>query len=175
VFLLGGLPGAAVMAAHNLRKRYPGLEICGMCCPPRGFEKDEAELARILKTIADAAPDLLFVAFGAPKQEVWMQENRSQLKVGAILAVGAALDTQAGLRRRAPEWMQEIALEWFFRLLMEPRRLWRRYLIGNTRFVLLVMRLWARAKLERLWRFIWHRDGAKAGNFPVTGATHEED
>ena len=84
VFLLGGLPGAAVMAAHNLRKRHPGLEICGMYCPPRGFEKDAVELARMLKTIADAAPDLLCVAFGAPKQEIWMQENRSQLNVGAI-------------------------------------------------------------------------------------------
>jgi N-acetylglucosaminyldiphosphoundecaprenol N-acetyl-beta-D-mannosaminyltransferase len=175
VFLLGGLPGAAVMAAHNLRKRYPGLEICGMCCPPQGFEKDEAELARILKTIADAAPDLLCVAFGAPKQEIWMQENRSHLNVGAILAVGAAFDTQAGLRRRAPKWMQKIALEWFYRLVMEPRRLWRRYLIGNTQFVLLVMRQWAGAKIERLWRFIRRHVAAKAGNFPAAGATHEED
>jgi N-acetylglucosaminyldiphosphoundecaprenol N-acetyl-beta-D-mannosaminyltransferase len=175
VFLLGGLPGAAVMAAHHLRKRYPGLEICGMCCPPRGFEKDEAELARILKTIAEAAPDLLCVAFGAPKQEIWMQENRSRLNVGAILAVGAALDTQAGLRRRAPVWIQRIALEWLFRLAMEPRRLWRRYLIGNTQFVLLVMRQWVRAKLDRVWRFIRHHDAAEAGNFPAPGATHEED
>ena len=77
VFFLGGLPGAAVMAAHHLRKRYPGLEICGTYCPPLGFEKDEAEGARILKAIAEAAPDLLCVAFGAPKQEIWMQENRA--------------------------------------------------------------------------------------------------
>ncbi|MGB6158209.1 MAG: WecB/TagA/CpsF family glycosyltransferase [Acidobacteriaceae bacterium] len=175
VFFLGGLPGAAVMAAHHLRKRYPGLEICGMYCPPLGFEKDEAEGARILKAIAEAAPDLLCVAFGAPKQEIWMQENRAQLNVGAILAVGAALDTQAGLRRRAPQWVQHIALEWLFRLLMEPRRLWRRYLIGNTQFVLLVMRQWARGKLDRLWRSIRQHGAAKAANFPAAGATHEED
>jgi N-acetylglucosaminyldiphosphoundecaprenol N-acetyl-beta-D-mannosaminyltransferase len=104
-----------------------------------------------------------------------MQANRAQLNVGAILAVGAALDTQAGLRRRAPQWMQKIAMEWFFRLLMEPRRLWRRYLIGNTRFVLLVMRQWARGKLDRLWRSIRQRGEAKAGIFPAPGATHEED
>jgi N-acetylglucosaminyldiphosphoundecaprenol N-acetyl-beta-D-mannosaminyltransferase len=104
-----------------------------------------------------------------------MQENRSQLNVGAILAVGAAFDTQAGLRRRAPKWMQKIALEWFYRLLMEPRRLWRRYLIGNTQFVLLVMRQWAGTKIERLWRFIRRHVAAKAGNFPAAGATHEED
>ena len=153
VFFLEGSPGAAVMAAHHLRKRYPGLEICGMYCPPLGFEKDEAEGARILKAIAEAAPDLLCVAFGAPKQEIWMQENRAQLNVGAILAVGAALDTQAGLRRRAPQWVQHIALEWLFRLLMEPRRFWRRYLIGNT------VRAAGDAarKLDRLWRSIRQR------------------
>ena len=150
VFFLGGLPGAAAMAAVNLRERYPGLNICGMYCPPRGFEQDAAELARIRKTIEDASPDLLCVAFGAPKQEIWMQENRSALRVGAILPVGAALDTQAGLRRRAPRWMQRNGLEWLFRLMMEPRRLWRRYLIGNAAFAILVGRQWLRQRLERM-------------------------
>ena len=140
-----------------------------MYCPPLGFEKDEAEGARILKAIAEAAPDLLCVAFGAPKQEIWMQENRAQLNVGAILAVGAALDTQAGLRRRAPQWVQHIALEWLFRLLMEPRRLWRRYLIGNTQFVLLVMRQWARGKLIACG----DRSGSTAQRKPPTSRRRE--
>jgi N-acetylglucosaminyldiphosphoundecaprenol N-acetyl-beta-D-mannosaminyltransferase len=143
VFFLGGLPGAAVSAGHHLRTRYPALQICGTCCPPLGFENDPWELERIRTAIADAAPDLICVAFGAPKQEIWMQENRGILHAGAILAVGAALDTQAGLRQRAPRFFQAVGLEWLFRLGMEPRRLWRRYLIGNARFVLLVFRQWA--------------------------------
>lgn len=82
VFFLGGLLGAAAMAAHHLSTRHPGLEICGTYCPPVGFENDAAELERMRRAIADAAPDLICVAFGAPKQEIWMQENREQLNVG---------------------------------------------------------------------------------------------
>lgn len=140
VFFLGGLPGAAVMAAHNLRLRYPGLTICGTYCPAVGFEASPPEMERVLEEVNAAEPDLLCVAFGAPKQEIWMQEYRSRLRVGAILPVGAAFDTQAGLRRRAPEWIQRLGLEWCFRLMMEPRRLWRRYLVGNAEFVALVLR-----------------------------------
>lgn len=142
VFFLGGLPGAAIMAARNLQERYPGLNICGTCCPPMGFENNPRELARIREKINAAEPDLLCVAFGAPKQEIWMQENRDQVRVGAILPVGAAFDTHAGLRRRAPRWIQWLGMEWGFRLAMEPRRLWRRYLIGNAKFVSLTLRQW---------------------------------
>ncbi len=157
VFFLGGLPGAAVTAAHQLRSRYPTLQICGTYCPPHGFEDDPAELERIRISIADAAPDLICVAFGAPKQEIWMQENRGILNAGAILAVGAALDTQGGLRRRAPRFFQTVGLEWLFRLAMEPRRLWRRYLIGNARFVLLVFRQWVGESGAALRRSIAER------------------
>jgi N-acetylglucosaminyldiphosphoundecaprenol N-acetyl-beta-D-mannosaminyltransferase len=150
VFFLGGLPDAAVRAAHNLRQRYPGLNICGTYAPAAGFESNAQELVRIRQEIVNAAPDLLCVAFGAPKQEIWIQENRRQLNVGAIMAVGAALDTQGGLRRRAPRWSQRVALEWLYRLLMEPHRLWRRYLIGNTRFILLVLRQWTRQRFDAL-------------------------
>ncbi len=146
VFFLGGMPGAAEMAAFNLRRRYPGLNICGTYCPPFGFENDPAELLWIEKVVEEARPDLLCVAFGAPKQEIWMQRHRERLQVGVILPVGGAFDTQAGLQRRAPLWMQRIALEWLFRVIMEPRRLWRRYLVGNTQFILLVLRQWAHQK-----------------------------
>jgi N-acetylglucosaminyldiphosphoundecaprenol N-acetyl-beta-D-mannosaminyltransferase len=150
VFFLGGLPGAATMAAHNLRRRYPGLRICGTYCPRVGFENDAKEVANILHLINLYEPDLLCVAFGAPKQEIWMQENRDQLRVGAILPVGAAFDTQSGLRRRAPAFFRWLGLEWLFRLAMEPRRLWRRYLIGNAQFVALVLRQWLQEKLDRM-------------------------
>ncbi len=160
VFFLGGLPGAAPMAAHNLRARYQGLNVCGTYCPPPGFESNPTELARIRSLVNAARADLLCVAFGAPKQEIWMQENRGQLRVGAILPVGAAFDTQAGLRRRAPKWIQRLGMEWFFRLAMEPRRLWRRYLPGNAEFILLVLRQWARERLSDARKAARDADGA---------------
>lgn len=169
VFFLGGLPGAARMAAFNLRRRYPDLNICGTYCPPRGFENDPAEQARMLREIEHSAPDLLCLAFGAPKQEIWMQENRYLLRVGAILPVGAAFDTQAGLRRRAPRWIQRLALEWLFRLMSEPRRLGRRYVIGNSQFIFLVLRQWGRQTVDRLLQ----RVEAVAG--PREPAAHEGD
>lgn len=140
VFFLGGLPGAAELAAKNLMSRYPGLNVVGTHCPPYGFEKDATESARVRERITECAPDLLFVAFGAPKQEIWMLENAPNLPVGIAMSVGAAFDTQAGLRKRAPEWAQKSGTEWLYRLVMEPRRLWRRYLIGNVEFILLIMK-----------------------------------
>jgi N-acetylglucosaminyldiphosphoundecaprenol N-acetyl-beta-D-mannosaminyltransferase len=142
VFFLGGLPGAASSAAANLVRRYPALRVAGTYCPPRGFEKDTMESAHIRQLVADAAPDLLCVAFGAPKQEIWMHENCLSLPIGVAIAVGAALDTQAGLRKRAPRWTHKSGVEWLYRFVHEPRRLWRRYLIGNTQFLLLVLRQW---------------------------------
>jgi N-acetylglucosaminyldiphosphoundecaprenol N-acetyl-beta-D-mannosaminyltransferase len=142
VFFLGGLPGAAAAAAVNLERRYPALRIAGTYCPPRGFENDSMESAHIRQLLADTAPDLLCVAFGAPKQEIWMHENCPSLPIGAAIAVGAALDTRAGLRRRAPRWTHKAGIEWLYRLTREPRRLWRRYLIGNSQFLVLVLRQW---------------------------------
>jgi N-acetylglucosaminyldiphosphoundecaprenol N-acetyl-beta-D-mannosaminyltransferase len=142
VFFLGGLPGAAAAAALNLERRYPALKIAGTYCPPLGFENDTMESAHIRQLITEAAPDLLCVAFGAPKQEIWMHENCPHLPVGAAISIGAALDTQSGLRKRAPRWTHKLGLEWLYRMVREPRRLGRRYLLGNTQFLLLVLRQW---------------------------------
>lgn len=142
VFFLGGLPGAAEKTARKFQSNYPGFQIAGFYCPKTGFENDPVESAQIRQQIASAAPDLLCVAFGAPKQEIWMHENCATLPIGAAISVGAALDTQAGLRKRAPKWTHKIGLEWFYRMIREPRRLSRRYLIGNTKFVCLVARQW---------------------------------
>lgn len=147
VFFLGGLPGAAEMTARKFERLNPGFRTAGTCCPPQGFESDSAECTRIRQQIIDAKPDLLCVAFGAPRQEIWMHENCATLPVGAAIAVGAALDTQAGLRKRAPKWTHKLGIEWLYRLLREPRRLWRRYLIGNTVFIWLVARqFWRESK-----------------------------
>jgi N-acetylglucosaminyldiphosphoundecaprenol N-acetyl-beta-D-mannosaminyltransferase len=140
IFFLGGLPGAAHQAALMLQRHYPALSIAGTYCPPLGFEHDSMENAHIRQLIAEAAPDFLFVAFGAPKQEIWMHENCPSLPVGAALSVGAAFDTQAGLRKRAPRWTYRLGIEWLYRLIQEPHRLWHRYLIGNTYFLYLVLK-----------------------------------
>ena len=152
VLLLGGLPEAAALASRHLQKRYPALSVAGTYCPPRGFERDPMERAHIRQMIAEAAPDILFVAFGAPKQEIWMHENCHTLPIGAAMSVGAAFDTQSGLRKRAPRWTHKLGIEWLYRLVQEPRRLWRRYLIGNTYFIYLVLKqrfLYGRSKLSK--------------------------
>jgi N-acetylglucosaminyldiphosphoundecaprenol N-acetyl-beta-D-mannosaminyltransferase len=140
VFFLGGLPGAATGAALRLGRLYPALNVAGCYCPPPGFENDPQESETIRRILARAAPDLLCVAFGAPKQEIWMHENCLTLPIGAAISVGAALDTCAGLKKRAPAWTHHIGLEWLYRLIREPRRLWRRYLVGNPRFLAIVIR-----------------------------------
>lgn len=145
VFFLGGLPGAADMAAAKLQLRLPGMRIAGCYCPPMAFEQDPRELERIERLITAARPDLLCVAFGAPRQEIWMHRYCPSLPIGAAISVGAALDTCAGLRRRAPRWTHRLGLEWLYRFVREPRRLWRRYLLGNPRFAFIVfVQLWKR-------------------------------
>lgn len=142
IFFLGGLPTAAETAARVLGERYPGLRVAGTYCPPYLFEQNPAEMASVKQKLTSAAPDLLFIAFGAPRQEIWMWKHCLDLPVGAVMSVGAAFDTTAGLRKRAPMWAQRSGTEWLYRLVMEPRRLWRRYLIGNVHFVYLVVRAW---------------------------------
>ncbi|HEX5235962.1 MAG TPA: WecB/TagA/CpsF family glycosyltransferase [Silvibacterium sp.] len=148
VFFLGGLPGAAEQTARKFERNHPGFRTAGTCCPPVGFENDPVECARIREQISAAQPDLLCVAFGAPRQELWMAENCPTLPIGAAISVGAALDTQSGLRRRAPQWTHRLGLEWLYRLASEPRRLWRRYLIGNTCFLWIVARQWGRQSMS---------------------------
>jgi N-acetylglucosaminyldiphosphoundecaprenol N-acetyl-beta-D-mannosaminyltransferase len=146
VFFLGGLPGAAEGAARALVQRYPGLHVAGCSCPPFGFEQDPVTVKLVLDRICASSPDILCVALGVPKQEIWMHEHCTLLPIRLAIAVGAALDTQAGLRHRAPRWTHRIGLEWAYRLGREPRRLWRRYLLGNCEFLLLVLR----ARLRQL-------------------------
>jgi N-acetylglucosaminyldiphosphoundecaprenol N-acetyl-beta-D-mannosaminyltransferase len=140
IYLLGGLPGAAESAAKKLKSLYPGLETAGTCCPPNGFELDIAKSAIVREEILASRPDILFVALGCPKQEIWIHQNAGYLSARAIMPVGAAFDTLAGLRVRAPKIAQQTGTEWLFRLMMEPRRLWKRYLIGNFQFAALVLR-----------------------------------
>jgi N-acetylglucosaminyldiphosphoundecaprenol N-acetyl-beta-D-mannosaminyltransferase len=142
VFFLGGRTGAADAAAQSLLARYPGLQICGTYCPPLGFERDPIETQRIVARINDARPNVLFVGLGAPKQEYWMDTYRDELDVRVALGIGNSFEFVGGIVARAPRWMQVTGLEWFFRLLSEPQRMWKRYLIGNVQFCSIIAREW---------------------------------
>jgi N-acetylglucosaminyldiphosphoundecaprenol N-acetyl-beta-D-mannosaminyltransferase len=142
VFLLGGREGAAAAAAARLSARHPSLDICGVHCPPMNFESNPTDCADIAAAIAGARPDLLFVGLGAPKQEYWMYRNCRQLGVPVSLGIGVSFELVGGIVPRAPRWMQRSGLEWLYRLGAEPGRLWKRYLVGNAHFCLLVARQW---------------------------------
>lgn len=126
VFLLGGEDGTAQAAADRLRESYPGLIIAGVYEPARA-SVENMDNAEILARIADARPNVLLVAFGHPKQELWIDRHRDQLPVSLAIGVGCVFDLIAGRKGRAPRWMQHAGLEWAYRLAREPRRLVRRY------------------------------------------------
>lgn len=140
VFLLGGREGAASAAAWMLQRRHPRLNICGTYVPAFGFEADPEESERIIAAINDAKPHLLFVGLGAPKQEYWMYVYRKRLDARVALGIGVSFEFVGGVLPRAPLWMRGLGLEWLHRLLSEPGRLWKRYLIGNVRFCKLILR-----------------------------------
>jgi N-acetylglucosaminyldiphosphoundecaprenol N-acetyl-beta-D-mannosaminyltransferase len=135
-FLYGGDTGVPERLAASLLRSCPGLCIAGIFSPP--FRPPTAEEdAEIVEMIRRAAPDVLWVGLSTPKQEKWMRDHRDRLGVPVLVGVGAAFDILSGGKRQAPAWMREHGLEWFFRLLQEPRRLWRRYLVYGSQFFLL--------------------------------------
>jgi N-acetylglucosaminyldiphosphoundecaprenol N-acetyl-beta-D-mannosaminyltransferase len=126
VFLLGAPPGVADEAARRLVARYPGLAIAGAVCPPfRDLTAEEHQ--NLVAQVRESRPDLLFLAFGQPKGEFWLDENLEALGVPVCVQIGASLDFVAGRVRRAPRWVQRIGLEWAWRMLLEPARLAPRY------------------------------------------------
>jgi N-acetylglucosaminyldiphosphoundecaprenol N-acetyl-beta-D-mannosaminyltransferase len=130
VFLLGAGPGVAEIAAQRLKDLYPGLLIAGTYSPPFG-ELSPLDNERMVEMIRTVRPEFLFVAFGAPRQDLWIRAHLEQLGVPVTMGVGCVLDLLAGNVNRAPMWMQRSGLEWVFRLSQEPRRLWRRYLVND--------------------------------------------
>ena len=129
VFLLGAAAGVADAAAANVERRWQGVSVSGTYSPPWGFEHDEVECQHILGRIRDAAPDLLLIGLGAPKQELWVHRFRRELAGAAAVAMcaGATIDFLAGSKKRAPQWMRSSGLEWFYRLAEDPKRLASRY------------------------------------------------
>jgi N-acetylglucosaminyldiphosphoundecaprenol N-acetyl-beta-D-mannosaminyltransferase len=134
-YLYGGRNhGALAQLARNLRLRHPGLQIVGGHVPPFR-ELTAAEEDAVVADIGRSGADVVWVGIGVPKQEKWMARMRERLTAPVLVGVGAAFDFHAGLVPQAPSWMQRLGLEWAFRLAHEPRRLWRRYLRYNPRFV----------------------------------------
>jgi N-acetylglucosaminyldiphosphoundecaprenol N-acetyl-beta-D-mannosaminyltransferase len=149
MFLYGGRnQGALVQLALNLRTRFPGLQIVGGHAPPFRPLSAEEE-AHVVAEINRSGADVVWVGIGVPKQEKWMAAMRAKLDAPVLVGVGAAFDFHAGLVPQAPEWMQSAGLEWAFRLAAEPRRLWRRYLRYNPRFVAGFVRQYARHRRLR--------------------------
>lgn len=142
VFFLGGTPDVTPKAVENLLKRFPSLHVSGIATPWIDLSDDEESQSDLLESINRSGADILFVGFGAPKQEIWIARKRNQLKVGIVLTVGGTFDFLAGKTVRAPLWMQRNGLEWLWRLLHEPKRLWRRYLIGNLQFLQIAWMEW---------------------------------
>ncbi len=130
LFLLGGRPGVMERAAEQLRKRHPALQIVGTHHGHFDASRDQ----EVVERIRQARPHVVLVGMGVPKQEKWIWQYRGSLAVSVLWGVGAALDYYAGLFPRAPTWMRGVGLEWCFRLALEPKRLWRRYLLGNAFF-----------------------------------------
>jgi N-acetylglucosaminyldiphosphoundecaprenol N-acetyl-beta-D-mannosaminyltransferase len=131
-YFYGGAPGVADRLAEKMH-RVHGIRVAGTYCPPFRplTEEEEADLEA---TVRAASPDLLWVGLSTPKQERWMYAHRGRLGVPVLLGVGAAFDFHTGSVQQAPSWMQENGLEWLFRLMVDRKRLWRRYLIGGSRF-----------------------------------------
>ena len=118
-----------------LERDYPGIEIAGMYAPPfRALTPQED--AQIVAKINESRPDFIWIGLGAPKQEEWMYQHMGQLQ-GVLIGVGAGFDYLAGYIKRAPRWMQRMSLEWLYRLLQDPKRLWRRYFTSNVKFICL--------------------------------------
>ena len=136
---VGGAPGIAAALSTNLAAMFPGLIVTGTDSPPFrqvSAEEDDA----LVKILNESRPDVVWVGLGSPKQEFWAAEHAPRLTAPLLLPIGAAFDFYSGRVRRAPRWIRRLGLEWLFRLAMEPRRLWRRYLTTNLRFVWLVLR-----------------------------------
>lgn len=139
IFLLGGGPGVAELAARNLIAKFEGLKIVGLGAPRMAGDGRLEEEQTWLGKIAEARPDVVFVACGAPKSELFSARVKNILAPSVLVCVGASIDFAAGTMKRAPQWISRIGLEWAYRLIKEPRRLAVRYLIRDPKFLWLAL------------------------------------
>lgn len=138
MYIIGGKDGIAEKARKNLERELPGIKILGTYAPPFGFEKDQKELEKINAMITEAHPDILIACFGCPKQEKWIYENYQKYDAIVSICAGATVDFLAGNIDRAPKWMSDHGLEWFYRFTKEPKRLFKRYFVDDVEILKLV-------------------------------------
>ncbi len=149
IYLLGGDPGTAEAAGEVLVQRYPSLKITGSYCPEFGFEKDQEAVDRIVGLLVEAKPDLVYVALGSPKQELLIGQLRQNLPYAWWIGVGISFSFLCGQVRRAPRWMQVTGLEWVHRMVQEPHRLAKRYLVYGIPFALSLLGIAVWNRLRR--------------------------
>lgn len=138
VFIIGGKDGIAVKAKINLEQQYQDINVVGTYAPPFGFENDWDELNKINSMISELHPDLLIACFGCPKQEKWIYENYQKYDAKVSVCAGATVDFLAGNVNRAPKWMSDHGLEWFYRFTQEPKRMFKRYFIDDIKIIKLI-------------------------------------
>lgn len=135
LFLLGGVEGSAEAAIAKIKERYPKARIAGSYCPPFATFATDEEQANIRSAIRAAKPDILLVAFGAPKQEKWIAKNKDLLGVPVSIGVGGSFEMAAGFVERAPIWVQSIGMEWLYRFAQQPKRLFQRYFVDDLPYL----------------------------------------
>lgn len=145
IYLFGAKEEVVVRVKDIFEKKYPNIKIVGY---RNGYftEKDEPQ---IVKDMAMSGADMMFVAFSSPKKEFWVNKYLEQLNIPFVMGVGGSFDIVAGITERAPEWMQKHGLEWFYRFIQEPRRMWKRYIIGNAKFVILTYKYKIKSRKNR--------------------------
>jgi N-acetylglucosaminyldiphosphoundecaprenol N-acetyl-beta-D-mannosaminyltransferase len=149
MFFLGAAENIAAKAAENLTRKYPGLNVKGTYSPRPGFEKDISEMKKIENMVKHTNPHILIVCLGCPKQELFIFNNKDKLGVPISLGLGASLDFEAGIIKRAPRWMSDHGLEWLFRITQDPKRMAKRYLINDIKIIGLILKYKGKAEFRR--------------------------
>jgi N-acetylglucosaminyldiphosphoundecaprenol N-acetyl-beta-D-mannosaminyltransferase len=149
IYFFGGAEGVADIVASNFQRQFPGLIVAGTQSPP--YRKlSPAEMEAAVEAINDSRPDVVWIGLGCPKQEIWMLDNVGKLNGAVAIGVGAAFDFHSGRVPRAPRWMRSNGLEWLHRLVQEPGRLWRRYLLMGPDFIVrAAIETWRMRRLSR--------------------------
>lgn len=140
VFLLGARPGVAEQLKLKINAEFPNCQVKGIYVPPFMAVFSEAENKKMLDAVNQSQADILLVSLTAPKQDIWIAEHKQLLKVPLSIGIGGAFEVMAGLVPRAPKWMQTAGLEWLYRLIQEPKRMYRRYLMEAPLFIPLIIR-----------------------------------
>ena len=140
IFLLGASPGVGEKLKKAILAKYPNCNVNGIYVPPFMKVFSEEENKKMVDAVNNASPDILLVSLTAPKQDIWIAQNLNQLNATLCVGIGGAFEVMAGIAKRSPYWMQKVGLEWFYRLIQEPRRLYKRYLIEAPAFIPLVIK-----------------------------------